>query len=131
MVTVSACVQAIAGTCNLPATNFLGFCFVTTTAVLNETANALSEPCFRQSVVEFYNRLQISSRVNIVFVDKSLWDKGWKLYEQRPDKGWSLTDCVSFEVIQQQRLEAALTNDKHFEQAGFQALLRKMHIKHS
>ena len=50
-----------------------GYNFVTTTAVLNETANALSEPLFRQAVVEFYNRLQISPRVNIVFVDKTLW----------------------------------------------------------
>ena len=101
-----------------------GYSFVTTTAVLNETANGLSESYFRQAVVEFYNRLQKSSKIDIVFVDRPLWNKGWTLYEERPDKGWSLTDCISFKVMQQQRLEAALTNDKHFEQAGFQALLR-------
>lgn len=102
-----------------------GYSFVTTTAVLNETANGLSEPLFREAVVDFYHRLQMSSRIDIVFVDRPLWNRGWKLYEERPDKGWSLTDCISIVVMEQQRLETALTNDKHFEQAGFQALLRK------
>lgn len=101
-----------------------GYSFITTTAVLNETANALSEPYFRQAVIEFYNRIQMSARIEIVFVDHALWAEGWKLYEQRPDKGWSLTDCLSIVVMQQQRIKKVLTNDKHFEQAGFHALLR-------
>jgi len=41
-----------------------------------------------------------------------------------PDKGWSLTDCASFVIMEDEGLPAALTHDHHFEQAGFQALLR-------
>jgi predicted nucleic acid-binding protein len=40
------------------------------------------------------------------------------------DKGWSLTDCSSFILMEQERLTAALTYDRHFTQAGFQILLR-------
>jgi predicted nucleic acid-binding protein len=102
-----------------------GFRFVTSTAVLNEAANALCKPMFRGSVVEFYKRLKKSQRVDIVFVDEKLWLSGWNLYENRPDKEWSLTDCISIVIMQDQGLRDALTNDKHFEQAGFNAILRK------
>ena len=102
-----------------------GHRFVTSTVVLNEVANALSKPKYRTSVVEFYHRLQESYHVEILFVDESLWSSGWELYENRADKEWSLTDCISIVIMQEHGLIDAFTNDKHFEQAGFNALLRK------
>ena len=47
-----------------------------------------------------------------------------QLYAQRLDKKWSLTDCISFAVMQRNSLTEALTGDHHFEQAGFVALLK-------
>jgi predicted nucleic acid-binding protein len=41
-----------------------------------------------------------------------------------PDQGWSHTDCTSFQIIQQQNILEAVAYGKHFEQAGFIALLR-------
>ena len=55
---------------------------------------------------------------------ESLWNAGLALYSERPDKQWSLTDCISFVVMKEQGLTEALTADHHFEQAGFAALLR-------
>lgn len=40
------------------------------------------------------------------------------------DTFWSLTDCLSFVVMQREGITDALTGDKHFEQAGFVALLK-------
>jgi predicted nucleic acid-binding protein len=45
------------------------------------------------------------------------------LYEERPDKRWTLTDCTSFVVMEEENLAEALTGDRHFQQAGFTALL--------
>ena len=47
-----------------------------------------------------------------------------KLYVDRPDKAWSLTDCLSFIIMERHGINSALTHDRHFEQAGFKALLR-------
>jgi len=102
-----------------------GFHFKTSTAVLNEVANALCKPEYRGSVVEFYKRLQKSHRVEIVFVDEQLWSFGWDLYENRTDKERSLTDCISVVIMKQESIRDALTNDKHFVQAGFNAIIRK------
>ena len=44
----------------------------------------------------------------------------WTVYGARPDKGWSLTVCISFAVMAELGLTEALTGDHHFEQAGFQ-----------
>ena len=44
-------------------------------------------------------------------------------YRSRRDKEWSLTDCISFVVMEDEGLREALTGDRHFEQAGFVALL--------
>lgn len=44
---------------------------------------------------------------------------GLDLYEQRPDKGYSLTDCISMQTMRQLNLTEALTHDKHFVQEGF------------
>jgi hypothetical protein len=47
---------------------------------------------------------------------------GW--LRDRPDKDWSLTDCISFVVMEDENIKEALTADHHFEQAGFVALLK-------
>ena len=52
-----------------------------------------------------------------------LIQRGRKLYRERADKEWPLTDCISFVVMQDHGLSEALTADHHFEQAGFKALL--------
>ena len=50
--------------------------------------------------------------------------EGLALYEQRPDKHYSLTDCISMNVMRQHRLTEVLTHDRHFEQEGFRLLFR-------
>ena len=97
---------------------------MTTTAVLIEFADALASPASRQVAAEYLRSLPLDTTIDVVPVDDDLWARGLALYEQRPDKGWSLTDCISFIVMEDRGIRDALTGDSHFEQAGFRALLR-------
>jgi hypothetical protein len=97
---------------------------VTTAWVLTEYANHMSNPRNRQEFIALLRDLRASDRVTIVPADQSLWDDGVRLYAARPDKEWSLTDCISFVVMERDGLRDALTGDHHFEQAGFVALLK-------
>jgi predicted nucleic acid-binding protein len=49
---------------------------------------------------------------------------GLELYRARPDKRFSLVDCVSMQVMRREGIQRALTNDEHFVQEGFEALFR-------
>jgi len=49
---------------------------------------------------------------------------GLELYRARPDKGYSLVDCISMQTMRNEGLIEVLTNDRHFEQEGFRALFR-------
>jgi uncharacterized protein len=96
---------------------------VTTEWVLTEVADALAESASRRSVVPFIRDLAQDPRVKIVRAAAGWFELGLRLYEQRPDKDWPLTDCISFAVMTEEKLTEALTGDHHFEQAGFKPLL--------
>ena len=55
----------------------------------------------------------------------ALFEAGLRLHRDRPDKEWSLTDCISFHLMRERGVTRALAYDIHFEQAGFRALLRE------
>jgi uncharacterized protein len=93
--------------------------------VLWETVNSLSRRADRpraHRIVEM-----ISGDANYAFVPSSpeLLAAGLRLHHDRPDKEWSLTDCVSFHLMRGRGITRALAYDIHFEQAGFEALLRR------
>ena len=50
--------------------------------------------------------------------------EGLALYQARPDKGYSLTDCISMQAMRREGITDVLTNDRHFEQEGFRAIFR-------
>jgi predicted nucleic acid-binding protein len=94
---------------------------LTTEAVLWEWLNALSDPSTRGVAAEGYRRAHADINVEIVPFQTELIDAAVTLYRARPDKGWSLTDCLSFVVMERWRLTEALTTDRHFDQANLKA----------
>jgi uncharacterized protein len=97
---------------------------VTTEWVLAEFGDAYCHPKDRADFVSLYRSLVNHPRVKIIPADTRLFERGVGLFEQRPDKDWSLTDCLSFVAMHDEGITEALTGDKHFEQAGFTALLK-------
>jgi uncharacterized protein len=97
---------------------------VTTTVVLIEVADGLARTVNRRAFQQIISSLRAVASNEIVSLSDDLFEKGVKLYDARPDKHWSLTDCVSFVVMAERGLQDALTGDHHYEQAGFTALLK-------
>jgi hypothetical protein len=97
---------------------------VITVWVLIEVADALAAPGMRESFPRLLAALRADPACAILPLAQSLFDEGVGLHADRPDKAWSLTDCISFIVMKQHGISEALTGDRHFEQAGFTALLK-------
>lgn len=93
--------------------------------VLTEFLNSFCDygPRLRQAASRAVESLR-SSEVLISPQTPQLFEQAFQRYQSRTDKNWSLTDCASFILMEQERLTAALTHDRHFAQAGFKALLR-------
>lgn len=96
---------------------------VTTRAVMLEIGNALSKQRYRHAAVELLRSLEADPNVTIVPLSEDLYAQAFRLYRERPDKDWGLTDCISFIAMQGRKTTEALTTDEHFQQAGFRALL--------
>jgi uncharacterized protein len=96
---------------------------VTTDWILVELGNYLSRRANRTHLYPFVVDLSVDSRFVIHRADRDDFDLGLWLYHRRPDKQWSMTDCISFNLMQREGMTDALTADHHFEQAGFRILL--------
>jgi len=97
---------------------------LTTTWVLTELADGLAETRGRTIIVPLIRELERNPQAEVIPPESSLWQRAIELYDRRPDKGWSLTDCISFVTMKDRSINDALTGDHHFEQAGFRALLK-------
>lgn len=92
---------------------------VTTDYVLAEVGDAISKPTGRFKFAPLVKDLHENPIVNVVASSRELFKRGVELYHRRLDKNWSLTDCISFVVMNDHGLTEALTGDVHFKQAGF------------
>ena len=97
--------------------------YLTTEFILIELADGFCAAEDRNEFVALFDGLRTDSRITIIPASTELFARGYTLYRDRPDKNWSLTDCISFVVMADEGLTEALTGDHHFEQAGFIALL--------
>jgi predicted nucleic acid-binding protein len=99
---------------------------LTSEMVLVELLNEFSRrgPSFRRMAVALVEDLRGDPQIVIVEQSSVQFQDALELYGARNDKTWGLTDCASFRIMDRDGLTRVLTHDRHFVQAGFQALLR-------
>jgi uncharacterized protein len=98
---------------------------VTTEEVLTEYLNFLAPrgSHLRRRAREAVDRMIKNPNVTVVPQAHDTFQAGLGLYEQRPDKEYSLTDCISMLTMRRLGIYEVLTHDHHFAQEGFAVLL--------
>jgi hypothetical protein len=97
---------------------------VTTEFILMELGNACSRASDHGDFLALVAGMRSSPRVRIVPLSSQLLNRAIERMAARPDKDWSLTDCTSFVVMEEEGIQEALTADQHFDQASFTSLLK-------
>jgi len=97
---------------------------ITTSYVFDEVVTFFNRRGHYAKAVEVGTRLLSSPRVQLIHVDAVLFHAGWRYFHDHHDKRYSLTDCISFVVMEGYGIPEALAFDQHFEQAGFVRLPR-------
>jgi predicted nucleic acid-binding protein len=95
---------------------------VTTSYVFDEVVTFFNSRNRNAKAIEVGESLLGSPSVEFVHVDESLFHEGWQFLCKHRDKSYSLTDCVSFVLMNRRGIREALTFDRHFVQAGFDKL---------
>lgn len=97
---------------------------LTTEMVLDELLAALSRLPVRAFATKGVEAICASPNVEVVPQTSIQFREAFNAYRKVKDKEWSLTDCASFNLMRARGITEALAHDRHFQQAGFVALLR-------
>jgi predicted nucleic acid-binding protein len=99
---------------------------VTSEMVLSETLNNFSHRGrgLRSAGANAAAAFAKSGDVTVIPQTSGQFQDALQRYAKMADKAWSLTDCASFLIMEERGIKKALTYDRHFEQAGFEAMLR-------
>lgn len=93
---------------------------VTSAAVQVEVMDAFRRVPSRATALQFWKACLNTPALEIIPFTEDLLARSVSLFAARPDKAWSLTDCISFMIMQDRGMRLALTGDHHFVQAGFE-----------
>lgn len=99
---------------------------VTTDEVLSEYLTFFSRApgYLRSQVAAVVQDILLDPAIRVIPQSRHSFVSGLERYLARPDKAYSLIDCVSMATMLREGLTDVLTNDRHFEQEGFKALFR-------
>jgi predicted nucleic acid-binding protein len=95
---------------------------VTTSYIFDEVTTFFNSRDKHEKAVEIGERILQSTSIEFIHVDESLFEAGWKTFQRNNDKQYSLTDCISFEIMEKKGIQTVLSFDHHFEQAGFRKI---------
>lgn len=96
---------------------------VTTEWVVGETCTLLVARKRPHLVTKFLDYLDRSAALLLINPDETLLRSAKAMIRRQAEQGYSFVDCLSFCLMSERKIAAALTTDAHFQKAGFTAVL--------
>ncbi|MGQ0765885.1 MAG: type II toxin-antitoxin system VapC family toxin [Gemmatimonadota bacterium] len=97
---------------------------VTTDYVVDESCTLTKARAGSPASLRLLDLLRQSEGVDWEWVTTERFARAETIFRRQHDQGYSFTDCTSFAIMREARLDRALTSDEHFQRAGFVASLR-------
>jgi predicted nucleic acid-binding protein len=102
---------------------------LTTQEVLTEFLASVSGNQYSRRIgVRALEEIHSNPRYTVAPQSADSFHRGFEIYRNRMDKGYSLVDCVSMNTMDDYGITQVLTSDHHFEQESrYVALMRRQH----
>lgn len=104
----------------------MGFRYITTNFVLDETYTLLRRQVSLKRTIQFHGSIEqavASPALDIITITPDIERDAWRLFALYDTvQGLSYTDCTSFAMMQRYGLRQVFTNDQHFAMAGFELM---------
>jgi uncharacterized protein len=97
---------------------------LTSDPVLIELANFFARSSLRTRVHAAVQKIRTARGWRVEPLEAQVLARAERRYGKHSDKKWSLTDCISMEMMTDYDAVEVATADKHFQQAGYNVLLR-------
>lgn len=92
---------------------------IITDYIFDECITTVLSAVGHQSAVMVGEFILSSKIIEITWLDESVKIKAWDFFGQHSDKRFSFTDCTSFILMKQLRVNKYFSFDSDFRQAGF------------
>src|SRR5574341_224660 len=92
---------------------------ITSDYIIDETLTRIRYSVGHREAVEWGKDILESNVVEMLDVDKEIFELAWKLFETYDDKKLSFTDCTSFAIMKKKGIEKVFSFDGDFERMGF------------
>ena len=99
--------------------------FLTTDYVVDETVTLLLVRHSHSAASDFLETVESTDSLQLEWTSSDIFYEAARIFCGHADKKWSFTDCVSFAVMRVSRIQDSFTTDHHFQQAGFNPLLKR------
>jgi predicted nucleic acid-binding protein len=96
---------------------------VLTDYIIDETTTLANACSGKHVAMRVLDLVEQSEGIRIEWVGSLRFEATTTFFRKHADHGYSFADCTSFIVMNELELTQAMTTDKHFPQAGFEALL--------
>jgi len=90
--------------------------------VLDETATLLMDTKGGSIATGFLDEALASKSVRVIWIDPDLFHEATKIFKTGSDRGWSFTDCTSFQLMHRLKITDAFAFDRHFNESGLNRL---------
>lgn len=96
---------------------------VTSDYVVDESCTLAKVRAGSAAAFRLLDLLHQTQSVEWEWIGAERFERAEVLFRKQHDQRYSFTDCTSFALMRELKIEAALTSDEHFRAAGFRPLL--------
>ena len=93
--------------------------FITSNLIVHETTMLLERKVSRKEAIKFLKVVLKDPDIEIIHADEDIELEGYKTYQKYKDHDYSITDCVSFSIMNKIEITRCFTFDNHFLAMGF------------